>query len=195
VPPTPTPRSGGQPPSGDPPGTDPASTGHPGGEPLPELASRLGYLLKHAQLRLAELTGAAMAPFGVTGRECGVLIAIDSRAPLSQQEVAHRLAVDRTSMVALIDDLEGKGLVQRRRDPDDRRKNVVTLTEAGRTTLRQASRAGDEAERRFLSALPGDQAALLKEALRAVAFPPPASAALDEPAAVLTQLGDGGDPQ
>jgi DNA-binding MarR family transcriptional regulator len=190
-----TPRPGARPPSGDPGGTDPAGTGLPGGEPLPALASRLGYLLKHAQLRLAELTGAAMAPFGVTGRQCAVLIAIDGRAPLSQQEVAHRLGVDRTSMVALIDELEGNGLVQRRRDPDDRRKNVVTLTEAGRTTLGNASRAGDDAERRFLSALPGDRAAGLKEALREVAFPPPASGPGEEPAAVLTQLGDGRDPQ
>jgi DNA-binding MarR family transcriptional regulator len=192
--PTPIPRPGDQPrgntPNGGPPGTE-----LPGGEPLPALASRLGYLLKHAQLRLAGLTGAAMAPFGVTGRQCAVLIAIDSRAPLSQQEVAHRLGVDRTTMVALIDELEGKGLVQRRRDPDDRRKNVVALTEAGRTTLRHASRAGDEAERRFLSALPGDEAAQIKVALRAIAFPSPASAAPDEPAAVLAQLGDGGDPQ
>jgi len=198
--PTPTPRPGGQPPSGDPSSnhpraSDPRGTELPGGEPLPELASRLGYLLKHAQLRLAELTGAAMAPFGVTGRQCAVLIAIDSRAPLSQQEVAHRLGVDRTTMVALIDELEGKGLVQRRRDHDDRRRNVVALTGAGHTTLGHASRAGDEAERRFLSALPGDGAARLKEALRAVAFPSPASAAPDEPAAVLAQLGDGGDPQ
>jgi DNA-binding MarR family transcriptional regulator len=143
----------------------------PGGEPLPALASRLGYLLKHAQLRLAELTGAAMAPFGVTGRECAVLIAVDSQLPLSQQEVAGRLGVDRTTMVALIDELEGKGLLQRRRDPDDRRKNVVALTGAGRSTLRRASRAGDEAERRFLAALSGDEAAALKQALRAVAFP------------------------
>jgi DNA-binding MarR family transcriptional regulator len=191
--PTPDPRD--QPPISAPPGGEPPSSKLPGGEPLPALASRLGYLLKHAQLRLAELTGVAMAPFGVTGRECAVLIAIDSRAPLSQQEVAHRLGVDRTTMVALIDELEGKGLVQRRRDPDDRRKNVVALTGAGRTTLRQASRAGDEAERRFLSALPRDHAALLKEALRVVTFPPPASAALEQPTAVLAQLGDGGDPQ
>jgi DNA-binding MarR family transcriptional regulator len=143
----------------------------PDGEPLPALASRLAYLLKHAQERLAGLTGAAMAPFGVTGRECAVLIAIDSMPPISQQEVARRLGVDRTTMVALIDVLEGKGLVERRRDPDDRRKNVVALTEAGRVTLRRASRAGDEAERRFLAALSGDEAAGLRRALRTVAFP------------------------
>jgi DNA-binding MarR family transcriptional regulator len=154
-----------QPPGDQPPGD------RSGGEPLPALASRLGYLLKHAQLRLAELTGAAMAPFGVTGRECAVLIAIDSQSPLSQHEVAGRLGVDRTTMVALIDELEGKGLLQRRRDPDDRRKNVVALTEPGRITLRRAARAGDEAERRFLAALSGDEAEALKQALRVVAFP------------------------
>jgi DNA-binding MarR family transcriptional regulator len=146
----------------------------PGGEPLPALAGRLGYLLKHAQLQLAELTATAMAPFGITGRQLAVLIAVDSQAPLSQQEVAHRLGVDRTTMVLLIDELENKRLVQRRRDPDDRRKNVVVLTDAGRTTLREASRASDEAERLFLGSLSGDEAAQLRHALRAIAFPAPA---------------------
>src|SRR5215469_8753542 len=92
------------------PDREPLADGEPlaGGEPLPALASRLAYLLKHAQLRLAELTSAAMAPFGVTGRQCAVLIAVDSQPPLSQQGVARRLGVDRTTMVALIDELEGK---------------------------------------------------------------------------------------
>ena len=141
------------------------------GQPLPALAGRLGYLLKHAQLRLAGLTSGAMAPFGITGRECAVLIAIDSQAPLSQQEVAFRLGVDRTTMVLLVDDLEGKGLVRRRRDQADRRRNVVELTAAGRTTLRRASLAGQDAERRFLSALSDEEAAELRTALRAIAFP------------------------
>ena len=139
--------------------------------PLPALAGRLGYLMKHAYVRLAGLTGSALAPFGISGRECAVLIAIDERAPLSQQEVARRMGVDRTTMVALIDDLEGKGLVQRRQDPDDRRKNVVVLTEAGRTTLRGATAATEQAEQRFLAPLPGDQSMTFTEALRAVAFP------------------------
>jgi DNA-binding MarR family transcriptional regulator len=112
-----------------------------------------------------------MAPFGVTGRECAVLTAIDGPAPLSQADVALRLGVDRTTMVLLIDDLERKGLVQRRRDPDDRRKNVVQLTERGRTALDGASKAGAEAERRFLDALSADQAANFTGALRTLAFP------------------------
>ena len=151
----------------------PPSDQPPAGEPLPALASRLGYLLKHAQLRLAELTAAAMAPFGITGRQCAVLIAIDSQPPPSQQEVARRLGVDRTTMVLLIDELENKRLVQRRPDPGDRRKNVVALTDAGRTTLREASGATAEAERLFLGSLSEDEAGRLREALRAVAFPAP----------------------
>jgi DNA-binding MarR family transcriptional regulator len=143
----------------------------PPAEPLPALASRLGYLLKHAQIRLTELTTAAMAPYGVNGRECAVLIAIDSPVPLSQHDVALRLGVDRTTMVALIDDLEDKGLVQRTRDQDDRRKNLVQLTEHGRKTLRQAATAGAQAEQRFLDALPRDQAASFYGQLRALAFP------------------------
>jgi DNA-binding MarR family transcriptional regulator len=145
----------------------------PEGGPLPALASRLGYLLKHAQLRLTDLTGSALAPFGVNGRECAVLTAIDDRVPLSQQEVARRLGVDRTTMVVLIDELENKGLVQRRQDPADRRKNVVALTDVGRATLRDATSAGEEAERRFLGPLSDDETARLKETLRAVAFPAP----------------------
>jgi DNA-binding MarR family transcriptional regulator len=114
-----------------------------------------------------------MAPFGITGRQLAVLIAIDSQAPLSQQEVARRLGVDRTTMVLLIDELEDKRLVQRRQDPGDRRKNVVALTGAGRTTLREASRAGAEAERLFLGPLSGDEATRLTQTLRAIAFPAP----------------------
>jgi DNA-binding MarR family transcriptional regulator len=138
--------------------------------PPPALADRLGYLLKHAQLRLAELSRMALAPFGISGRELAVLLAIDDRASQSQQEVARRMAVDRTTMVALIDDLEHKGLVRRQPDPDDRRKNVVVLTDAGRTTLRQATAATREAERRLLGSLSDDESAMLKKALQAIVF-------------------------
>ena len=143
----------------------------PGWDPLPALAGRLGYLLKHARERLAELTAEMLSPFGVTGRQVAVLIAIDDGVPLSQQEVARRLGVDRTTMVDLIDELEDSGLVQRRQDPSDRRRNVVDLTRAGMVTLEEASRAALEAERRFLASLPAAEATAFRAALRAVAFP------------------------
>ncbi len=151
-------------------------------QPRPAPTGRLYYLLKHAQMRLADLTAPALAPFGINGRECAMLIAIDERAPQSQQDVADRMNLDRTTMVTLIDDLERKGLVQRRPQPGDRRKNVVALTEVGRTTLAGATRAVAEAERRFLGPLSEDEAANFRAALRAAAFPASPEAAPHEPA-------------
>jgi hypothetical protein len=80
------------------------STQNHGTEP-PPLTERLGYLLKHAQLRFYELSGSALAPLGISGPEAAVLRAIDDPDPLSQGDVARRMRIDRTTMVALIDDL------------------------------------------------------------------------------------------
>ena len=139
--------------------------------PPPELAGRLGYLLKHAQLGLAELTAAALEPFGLTGRELAVLTVLASGEPASQQQAAQRLGVDRTTMVALVDVHEDKGLVQRQPHAEDRRRNVVELTAQGRDRLQQAGEAAQEAELRFLAPLSRKDAQRLKAALLTVIQP------------------------
>jgi DNA-binding MarR family transcriptional regulator len=128
-------------------------------EPGAELTGRLGYLLKHVQQRLYELTGVALAPFGISGRELSVLLVLDALGPTSQRDAAHRLGVDRTTMVALIDALEAKSVVVRRPYEEDRRRNVVEFTERGRELFEQARVASDEAERSFLGPLALDDAA------------------------------------
>jgi DNA-binding MarR family transcriptional regulator len=121
---------------------------------LPDaLASRLGYLLKHAQQRLVQAASPAMAKFGIDGRELAALTVLAAQTPLSQQEAAEQLGVDRTTMVALVDALEAKGLVERHRSPQDRRKNIVAITPAGQDCLRGAGKARDEVERDFLAPL------------------------------------------
>ena len=134
--------------------------------PGPELTSRLGYLLKHARLKLGELTAAALAPYGLDGRELAVLLVLAGCEPASQQQAARRLGIDRTTMVGLLDALEDKGLVARHPHAEDRRKNVVELTAPGRDTLRDATQAGDDAERRFLAPLTEAAGQQLKAALR-----------------------------
>lgn len=128
----------------------------------------LYHLLKHTQMRLAELTGAALRPYGVTGRELAVLRVLASHEPASQQQAAQRLGVDRTTMVALLDALEEKGLVGRHPHAGDRRKNVVSLTEAGHAAMRRAGQAAETAERDFLAPLSGPQAHSLRAALLAL---------------------------
>jgi DNA-binding MarR family transcriptional regulator len=139
--------------------------------PAAALNDRLGYLVKHAHQRLRELTARALGPFGITGRECAVLLVIDDRIPLSQQDVAQQLGVDRTTMVAILDELESKGLVERRQDVEDRRRNVVALTKQGTTVLQKATTATKDAEREFFASLTSEEAAEFTRALRKLAFP------------------------
>ncbi|NUP03346.1 MAG: MarR family transcriptional regulator [Nonomuraea sp.] len=126
---------------------------------------RLGYLLKHAALRLAELTGPALAPYGIDGRELAVLSVLDAAEPLSQQEAARRLGIDRTTMVAMVDTLEGKKLVARRPHPLDRRKNAVELTDRGRETIRLGVPAVERAEQAFLASVPEEEQRLFRAVL------------------------------
>jgi DNA-binding MarR family transcriptional regulator len=135
----------------------------------PQLSARLTYLLKRAHLALAELNDELLAPAGVNHRELAMLLLLDAREPESQQQVAGRLGVDRTTMVALVDALENKGLVARRPDAADRRRNVVALTTAGRRTLRRATRLSDEADRRLLADLDDAEAAQLRTLLSRIA--------------------------
>jgi DNA-binding MarR family transcriptional regulator len=145
-------------------------------EGLPEaLSGRLGYLMKHAQQRLMRAAGPAMARFGIDGRELAVLAVLGAGHPLSQQEAAGQLGIDRTTMVAHIDALEDKGLVERRRSPADRRKNIVELTTAGRTCLRAAGQARDAVEREFLAPLGAAGAAAFVRALQVLITAPAAA--------------------
>jgi DNA-binding MarR family transcriptional regulator len=138
----------------------------PQDKPGAELSDRLGYLLKHAQQRLAELNGAALEPFGVSGRELAVLLVLDALGPTSQQDAARRLGVDRTTMVALVDALEAKEIVRRAPYARDRRRNVVTFTEQGRRTFLEALAASDAAERAFLGTMGEAAAAAFRTRLR-----------------------------
>ena len=81
------------------------------------MSDRLGYLLQHVLARLTEAQTKALEPFGLNGRDLAVLSAVASEEPLSQLEVAARLGVDRTSIGDLLDSLEERGLVERRRSP------------------------------------------------------------------------------
>ena len=117
------------------------------------VSDRLGYLLKHVLARLTEAQTKALAPHGLNGRDLAVLSAVASGEPLSQLEVASRLRVDRTSIGDLLDDLEDRGFVERRRSPEDRRRNVVVLTELGESTYATAERIRLEVEREFLAPL------------------------------------------
>ncbi|MET0426058.1 MAG: MarR family transcriptional regulator [Actinoplanes sp.] len=128
----------------------------------------LGYLLKHANLKLTALTDAALQPFGIDSKDFGMLRVLAHREPASQLQVAQTLGIDRTTMVALLDALERKGIVRRRPDPGDRRKNVVELTEPGLAAYDSAEAAYREAETAFLAGISPSASSQLRRTLRAL---------------------------
>ncbi len=136
--------------------------------PGPLVSQRLGYLFKHAQIRLHELSTQALAPFGIEPRELGILLVIAGHEPGSQQQAAQRLGIDRTSMVARLDALEDKGLVSRHPYAEDRRRNVVELTPAGREVVQQATEASERAEALLLATLSPQEGERLRKTLRAI---------------------------
>lgn len=129
------------------------------------LVERLSFLLKRASVLLDDAIESQLARLTINGREFAVLTVIDSEGPASQQRLASRIGVDRTTMVALIDALEERQLVNRRRDPTDRRAYVLEATPAGHKTRQDALKAVKLGEQQALAPLTSTESASLKQAL------------------------------
>lgn len=115
------------------------------------LASRTGYLLHKAGVLLIQDADRALEAQGMRLRYFYVLGALESRLTLSQQDLSRLLNLDPTTMVALIDELEEFGHVERRRNPTDRRRYMLHLTDKGRAALTAAQVAVDKIEAEFLA--------------------------------------------
>jgi DNA-binding MarR family transcriptional regulator len=90
-----------------------------------------GFLLGKAAQIVVGAFEEALKPYGLRSREFGVLALIHQEGPQSQHRLGELLRIDRTTMVTVIDELEQRGLVQRTRDPADRRRYAITLTPEG----------------------------------------------------------------
>src|SRR3954452_3335596 len=114
--------------------------------PARHLSRRAGFLLAqlgtHAHRRLAErLAGLDLHP-----RHFGMLSHLAASEGRSQQALSIALRIHRSAVVALVDDLEHRGLVERRRDPVDRRAYTLYLTPPGRDVLADLERIAEEHE-------------------------------------------------
>jgi DNA-binding MarR family transcriptional regulator len=99
-------------------------------------------------------------------RQLLVLGYLDRRAPARQQDLCETLMLDANNCVLLLNELENNGWTERKRDPEDRRRHVVELTDAGREALERARRAQGSLEGEILAALDDDERAQLQELLR-----------------------------
>jgi MarR family transcriptional regulator, lower aerobic nicotinate degradation pathway regulator len=118
------------------------------------LLKRLGYAAKERALEAYEQTG--LHPY-----HHAVLIVLGEGSRETQGAIADALGYDRGQLVGLLDELEERGLVERRRDPKDRRRHLVRLTPEGRRTLGRLRTLARRLEDEFLAPLSDTERASL----------------------------------
>jgi DNA-binding MarR family transcriptional regulator len=104
----------------------------------PQAFRAVGFLLSSLGHAVAGSFSARLAPLGLEPREFALLRAIGSGAGDSQQAAGERLGIPASRMVALVDDLEGRRLLERRPSPRDRRAHALHLTPSGKRLLAKA---------------------------------------------------------
>jgi DNA-binding MarR family transcriptional regulator len=119
----------------------------------------------HASFKFAE----RLEPLGLKPPHVGILLVINHADGLSQQALGEKLGVFPSRLVALLDDLEGRSLVERRDSPVDRRSYALYLTEAGRRTLAEIDRIAREHQTTLCAALDESEKTQLARLLARIA--------------------------
>jgi DNA-binding MarR family transcriptional regulator len=127
------------------------------------------YLLKRLGMKAKRRTMDALEPTGLSPHHHDVLALLEEEPSETQAMIAGALGFDRSHLVGLLDELEEAKLIERRRDPDDRRRHVVSLTPAGKTKLAELRAIVTAFEDEFLAPLDAEQRAMLATLLRALA--------------------------
>jgi DNA-binding MarR family transcriptional regulator len=126
------------------------------------LVKRLGFAAKEQAMEAYERTG--LHPY-----HHAVLAVLDEGSRETQGAIADALGYDRGQLVGLLDELEERGLVERRRDPADRRRQSVRMTASGKRTLEKLRTLARQLESDFLAGLDETQRSQLHELLRLLA--------------------------
>jgi DNA-binding MarR family transcriptional regulator len=119
----------------------------------PAPASSLAFLLSQVGAHSAARFAERLAPLKLTPPHVGILGVINESDALSQQALGEKLGVFPSRLVGLLDELEARGLVERRDIPTDRRSYALHLTKTGRNALHQIGRIGREHQQALCAAL------------------------------------------
>ena len=129
--------------------------------PPKELLSSTTFLLKRVGSAAKDRTHNAFEGTGLSPFHYAVLALLEEDARETQAAIADALGYDRSHIVRLLDELEERDLVMRKRDPDDRRRHVVKMTPEGRKALAKMRALMQRLEADFLEPLDaGERAAL-----------------------------------
>jgi DNA-binding MarR family transcriptional regulator len=129
----------------------------PPARPPNELLSNSTYLIHRLTLAIKEGKLEAFESTGLTSMHYAVLSLLAEEAQETQATIADALGYDRSYLVGVLDELEERGLVERRRDPADRRRHLVKLTHDGRETLTELRAITKRFEKEFLAPLDAEE--------------------------------------
>lgn len=137
--------------------------------PRPRLPREFGastsYALKRLAMLLKTRIAEALEPTGLSSYHHAVLALLEEEPSETQAQIADALGYDRSHLVGLLDELEQAGLVERRRDADDRRRHLVTMTPEGKKTLARLRTIVTRVDDEFLAPLDPDERAMLHQLL------------------------------
>lgn len=134
------------------------------------LRSHATWLLGQASIQGHRLIGERMHAAGVTSRSYyALLVALAESGPTSQADLGRRIGLDRSDVTAAVTDLEERGYLERTPDPADRRRNLVHLTDSGRTFLAELDKEVVAAQEELLAPLSPEERETLIEMLGRVA--------------------------
>lgn len=148
------------------PGPDPTVTAVRRGPPL---EARIAYLVSKVGQRQAVRFAELLKPLELRPKHFALMNVVALVGGPSQQQVGEALGLDPSGLISAIDELEARDLLQRRRDPADRRRYALFLTPAGETTLAQARKAVLERGRELTASLSDAEAQTLYDLLLRVA--------------------------
>ncbi len=129
------------------------------------LPGLIGYQLRLAQLAVFGDFAAELKEFDISPGRFGVLVLISANPGMTQSLLASATQLDRSTMVAVIDQLESRDLVERRASPIDRRSNALVLTPEGENLLKLLKRRIKKHEARIAAAMTPAETATLVELL------------------------------
>jgi DNA-binding MarR family transcriptional regulator len=130
-----------------------AEKDHAGYDPPHRLQQLPSWLASEVARRAHRLVADAVAEEGVRRPHFTVLTALSEGGAASQMALGTRLAIDRSDLNAILNELEAAGLVERVRDETDRRRNLVRLTPGGVVALRRLDARIDGAQDALLTPL------------------------------------------
>jgi DNA-binding MarR family transcriptional regulator len=136
--------------------------------PPARLLSKPTWLITQTSIHAHRLLTEALASVNARGYHYRLLAALDEFGPASQATLGRRTEMDRSDVVAALNELADGGLVGRTADPDDRRRNVITITPAGRARLERLEDVLAGVQNQLLTPLSGRESRALVDLLTRV---------------------------